>query len=386
MNETWWVGHDQLNDEQQNVVTFPKDSSHLVLGPPGSGKTNLLLLRARFLTLAGHPDLLIIVYTRTLREFIASGAENYKVPPSKIVTCRSWQMRFLGEYGVKVDRSGDYDAQRKAYCKAVAEEIDKRGLNNRYDAILLDEAQDYLPEEIDVFRALTPRLIAVADAKQSIHQTGDAIAHLRSVVDDTVELHFHYRSGHKICVVADALFGENSGTDGLASSCNYDEKANPSSVEYERCEDIDEQANKIVENLRIQRRAYPDEMLAVVCPRNAELEKIWAVIDNSELASVAVLQRSQDHTEFTANTRICVCTIHAVKGLEARVLHIASAEYIKRFASQRRLAFTAVTRAKTSLTIYSSDDLPGFVEGGLAALTPSSDLPDIPDVFGGTSK
>ena len=42
MNDTWWVKQSQLDDDQKKVFTLPIDKDHLVKGPPGSGKTNLL--------------------------------------------------------------------------------------------------------------------------------------------------------------------------------------------------------------------------------------------------------------------------------------------------------------------------------------------------------
>lgn len=38
-----------MNDEQRAVVRIDDDGHHLVICPPGSGTTNLLLLRAEFI-------------------------------------------------------------------------------------------------------------------------------------------------------------------------------------------------------------------------------------------------------------------------------------------------------------------------------------------------
>ena len=57
MDETWWRSPDQLDPDQQEIVSLPLEGSHLVVGPPGSGKTNLLLLRASYLARAGFPNI-----------------------------------------------------------------------------------------------------------------------------------------------------------------------------------------------------------------------------------------------------------------------------------------------------------------------------------------
>jgi len=46
MNGAWWVGSSELDSDQRTIISLPPDNSVLVTGPPGSGKTNLLLLRA----------------------------------------------------------------------------------------------------------------------------------------------------------------------------------------------------------------------------------------------------------------------------------------------------------------------------------------------------
>ena len=99
MNETWWVADGQLDEDQRRVVSLPLDESQLIVGPPGSGKTNLLVLRAKYLTLAKRPNFLIVVFTRALREFIAAGADAYNVPSEKIVTSHKFFVTFCFNMG-----------------------------------------------------------------------------------------------------------------------------------------------------------------------------------------------------------------------------------------------------------------------------------------------
>lgn len=62
MSETWWISENELTPEQKQVILLPLEGSHLVLGPPGSGKTNLLLLRANYMVRAGHTNIAVVVF------------------------------------------------------------------------------------------------------------------------------------------------------------------------------------------------------------------------------------------------------------------------------------------------------------------------------------
>jgi len=99
-----------------------------------------------------------------------------------------------------------------------------------------------------------------------------------------------------------------------------------------------------------------------------------------------MLQLGKEREPFDGSKHICVCTFMAAKGLEFRALHMAGCDLLKGFGHNRNMAFTAVTRAKTSLSVYYSRDLHGYFEAALKALDPLPDLPDLDSVFRGRSK
>src|ERR1700741_2473323 len=113
MNNTWWVGLEELNDEQKAVIALPIGKSYLVSGPPGCGKTNLLLLRANYLYLAGQENLQVVVFTRTLQEFIVSGGTQYDFPLGKVKTSTKFFEDLLFQYGVKLSLPDDFEALRR---------------------------------------------------------------------------------------------------------------------------------------------------------------------------------------------------------------------------------------------------------------------------------
>ena len=382
MQGAWWVGPDELNEEQRNVLSLPLDDDFLIKGPPGSGKTNLLLLRGNYLYRAGQQNIAILVFTRTLRNFIASGADQYAFPNDLVQTSRKWAQTLLFEYGYRPEFPEKFDEQRAYVIDCLNQLMREQNVECVYDAILLDEAQDYLPEEIAIFRRLARRVFAVADSRQKIYEGHDGLSELEKQVE-CFRLHYHYRNGLKICRFADGLARDVADYEPLEATCNYDETARPSSVDHVECKDLQEQSTRIIDSLGVQLKAYPGEMIGVVSPRKSEVEILWEQIYAAGFGDISVLQLGGEHADFRDDTRICVATCHAVKGLEFRALHFAGCEYLKKFRHQRRLAYMAATRAKTSLSIYYSGRLPGYFQGAIAQMNPATQLPDLSDIFGG---
>ena len=381
MKNTWWVDEAEMKDEQLSVVRAPLEESILILGPPGSGKTNLLLLRAKYLTLAQQSNLQVVVFTKTLQSFIAAGGQQYRFPQSKIVTSRMLFHDLLRQYGKDITLPPDFEKSRLQLITAVKTLVEERNIRNIYDALLVDEAHDYLPEEIVTLRRLCKVFFAVADPRQQIYKAEGSIQALKDAVDKEYLLTHHFRNGLSICRVADAIAKDSTDYSPLTSSCNYDETQRKSYVECFREKDLNAQIEKIINKLQAQMVAYPDELLGVLCPRVEEVAKVWDAISKSPLANVSLLHLKDTHDAFASDKNVCISTIHAAKGLEFRALHLASAEDLKKFPYARNLAFTAVTRAKTGLSVYHAGDLHGFLEKALAVNSPARALPKVKDLF-----
>jgi superfamily I DNA and RNA helicase len=379
MNETWWVGEDQLDADQKKIIALKLKGSHIIAGPPGSGKTNLLLLRARYMILAGQPNIQVIVFTRTLQEFMAVGGAEYQLPEGSVKTSIRWCSDFLYEHGIKANLKGNFDDLRARLISEVQDLMDKKKLRDVYECVFLDEAQDYLPEEIEVFKRLGKVIFAAVDSRQKIYSGKDVYALLADGAEEHY-LRFHYRLGEKICRLADGIMG-NDESSSLLKTSKYNESARPSSVDQGSFKDLDRQAESIVERLKVQIAAYPDEMIGVICPYNNQLEKIWTVLEASEVGKSAIRQAADNRVPFDTDRPICLCTIHSAKGLEFRALHVAGVENLSDWPNHLNLTYTAVTRAKTALSLYYSDNITGYLKQALQGLNPAPDLPPIADVF-----
>lgn len=388
MKGTWWVGSSQLTEEQKQVITLPLKGNYLVSGPPGSGKTNLLVLRANHLSLSGKQDLIVLTFTRTLREFTAAGGANYSFPSSKIQTYGYWQRKFLADNGVtpQVEDGDDFSKSRKRLFQQIQELCSNTGLTNIYSAVLVDEAQDYQLDEIQLLRSLTGRLFLVADSRQQIYRGNATLTQLSSVVDKSIELQHHHRCGRAICRVADRLAKHPGSYASLEDTCNYNEPDNPSEVTCQRYSTIDDQLSEMIKRIKTQLKAFPDELIGVIAPKPVHLEPLWQALSQSSFASVCAQQRQGEYVPFEFGKRVYLATIHSSKGCEFRCVHIPIAEGIAKIPMPRNSAFTAVTRAQTSLSLYHTDDLPGYLEEAVDHIVnPGRRAPTIDDVFRGGS-
>jgi len=109
--------------------------------------------------------------------------------------------------------------------------------------------------------------------------------------------------------------------------------------------------------------AYPDELIGILCPRQEELKIAANVLASSSIAGKLQIQHGE-YATFDPNRPVILATVHGAKGLEFRAVHLLGMDHIKKFRTQKNMCYTAVTRCKTSLSIYHQGSLPGYLERG----------------------
>ncbi|HQZ63937.1 MAG TPA: ATP-binding domain-containing protein [Planctomycetaceae bacterium] len=238
-----------------------------------------------------------------------------------------------------------------------------------------------------MFIKLGGQMFAVGDGRQQIYKddTGevDSLAAIRSAIprENIHELRYHYRNGEEICKLADRMAKDSTTYQRLTPTFQYKEAENPSKVTIFQG-NLAAQCKEIATALRTQLRAFPNELLAVVCPKREHVNDVWDKLLSEADLVPRLCKIDDDDDAFDSSKPICVCTVHGVKGLEMRALHFAAAEHVKRVPHQRNVGFTAVTRAKTSLGIYHDGELKGWFESAVAGLQP----PKAPPSFGALFK
>lgn len=374
MNNNWWRSKKEMDQAQKDFIGLPVEGRYLLSGPPGSGKTNLLLLRAEVLVGSGEKDILFITYTRSLADFIRSGAvAKGFVKPEQIRTFHSWAAEYVS-LNLSQDLSwndGQFDDDsRSAALKQLLAANAARHSEKMYNAIFVDEAQDLSIGELEALLELSDKVCVCGDDRQGIyHQNGMGIADKIGL--ETHALTKHFRIGQEIAKVADRLMPPAKGGRSLESTCNYDPSVQGASTAImHTCENRQIQLKKMHEIIEVQLDAFPGEALGIFCPTQDDRLEIKRYFMKTNLADRICVHGVDEGATFAGGAIIHIMTLHASKGTEFRCVHIFGAEGLRTFPLRRTtLSYTGVTRAKTALNVYKTGDTTAKMESAFAKPT-----------------
>ncbi|GAA0325530.1 hypothetical protein GCM10009087_39820 [Sphingomonas oligophenolica] len=382
MEASWWKSIGELDDDQKKAIALDDDANHLIVGPPGCGKTNLLLLRASYLHAKGVTNIKVLAFGRVLKEFISSGTEHYPFAADKVQTFVRWGYEVLAANGIQIEDSDEFDKVRTRLFEGLSQVEQQGAAENVFDVILLDEAQDYSAEEATLLRSFGAQIFAVGDDNQRITDQTGALQKLEELGATRTNLRHHYRNGIKICRVADGIKNLLDDASGMEATSNYDEGSFPSTVEVLGGIDLATQVSEAIPRIKTQLQAYPGEMIGILCPRAAELGEVADLLGQSEIAGEVQVQRSGAYGAISPDRPVVVTTVQGAKGLEFRAVHMIAAEKLKKYRTQKNLTYTAVTRAKTTLVVYHEGGLAGYFEKGLNACEIAKPIePNLKDLF-----
>lgn len=357
MNKSWWRSKNELDDDQKDFIKLPAYGRYSLVGPPGSGKTNLLLLRAQFIAGTGEKNVLIVTYTKALADFIRTGIHSAGlISPNQIKTYHAWASSHILEHLGRraLPKNADFDdAARQAILDMLREANEKLPTKKLFSAIFVDEAQDLTVDELEVLLSLSDNVSICGDDRQGIYHR-DGLGAAQKLNLDMHVLKRHFRIGQKIAKVADRLMPPDDPAESLEATSNYDSKAQGESSAYmHSCESRDEQFEKMVQAINIQLDAFKDESIGIFCPTRDALTELRDRFNNTKLKKMVCVHGIDEDSSFAGGKIIHVLTIHAAKGTEFRVAHLFGAEELANYPlNRRRLGYTAITRAKTSFNAY----------------------------------
>jgi superfamily I DNA/RNA helicase len=380
----WWARRDQLDKSQVDLIeNLPLDQSHLILGAPGSGKTNVLLRRAQFVRSQDMPNVLVMTFTRALTEFVKTGcfdAQGREIfPQTCVTTLERWLRDLYRQHGLTLpQQTGPDFAERKKSLALGALGFAAQGKIPQYDALFIDEAQDLILEEVQLLTEWSNVLFLVGDSRQKIYEYSNGLEAIRQTVPRPAEhtLLFHYRLSAELCKMADRILQAQGGQT-LAATSHYN-GPKPGRIGIHGPLQRSQILKEMTERLRDQIRAYADliqqgDLLGVIVARRNDRDAVFAHLEaDAELAGKSQIVRAREGLNDThdvairPSSPICILTVKACKGLEFRAVHWPFCEELASYHNPEHY-YTVITRAKTSLDAYYTSDLPQELARSYAA-------------------
>lgn len=348
------VLHDsQLTLDQRKIIELRPDQNHLIMGPPGSGKTQVLLHRAKWLRdqlQAKHGEYVILVYTNVLGYFLKQALEFLGIPKENVRTFDDWCGEFWDTHVKETRPRTEKDKKGKSYVdfEAIRHRVwekirEQPNLAVRLKFVLVDEGQDLDEASFGILHRCFKHITVFADARQQIFEAG---ASLRSMMDlihvqwESATLLPAYRNSPDIAKLASYFGNPFDGLNYLAT-----ETQKPT-LYY--AEDWDDEIDHMAEVLR--ERRLQNHKCGILVPTKRDL---WSVTKKLEERDVHVHKAIPPRAggtppDFDSLVPV-IATYHSAKGLtfDCVLLPKLVENNFKKVKSEfrKRLLLVGVTRA-----------------------------------------
>jgi len=271
----WLVPQSELTPEQLRAVRLDPAEHRVIMGPPGSGKTLILLHRARHLLDLWHvpPERFrVFVFTKTLKEFIRATFFLLDLPDDCVTTFDAWCRDFFKTRikGPLPHAEGTLDFPE--IRRRVLQEI--RGnlfAAPKYDFVLVDEGQDLDSTAFDIIRAISNHVTVCIDHKQHIYDVGSSEADILQKMGlrrRNMELLGAFRCCPFIVALASELIGDPAERQAFINQAGTPQTERERPLLY-LAPDFEHEKSRLIEILRV--RQSKGEKVAILLPQKRQV-------------------------------------------------------------------------------------------------------------------
>lgn len=344
-------------DKEQNSIAISEIADVKVLtGPAGSGKSLVLAARAKYLA-SNHPDwkIQVLCYNRILAAYLSGLLGGH--PQIQVSTYGRW----LSDNGFRMGMK-DGIADLRSF-----RQIQMRGTIKLFDALLVDEIQDFFPAWISLsLLCLSPNrggALLVGDKQQQLYRDANLFETLKERNVDYAQLEIPYRSTKQILDVVSVLDPEQTvpgsevappgnQVDLIWSASSPDTKAQV--IEFLTSEHIDD--------------GTPWGKMAVLVASKYAIGPIASKLRDLSIPCEPIWSNAQDFERDMASDTLKIMTMNSAKGLEFSVVFLVGLDEIKHpteginqeerlsLQNRARLNLVGPTRAQDVLHILYSKE------------------------------
>ena len=347
--------YQQLSKEQDAINNLPLTGSHLVVGPPGTGKTVMAVYRAAMFRRAGKASQ-FMVYNRTLRQYLEEAMEATGVE-GMASTFHSW---FYNWYWKNFRRKPPTSEPYVHDWMTIWQDLVVRHEFEKYDHLIIDEGQDFPKEFYQVMQLIAGDITVFADENQRITETNSTLKEIEKQArpGQVHRLSVNYRNTRPIAEFSQHFYaGLKSGVPDLP------EKKGPRPRAIS-CSSMDAQVDFIAR----YERNHEDTDIGVFVASRKQLSGMCRRLEGRTSNPVQTYvsgDRERQTLDFTRRG-IRVIMHPSVKGLEFDTVFLPLLE--KRVTNpdsdiEKMLFYVLTSRARQELFMtYTGDELPPILQ------------------------
>jgi hypothetical protein len=365
-------------DHHQEALARKFDGGHRILvGPSGCGKTLILVHKAAFLKQYNRQinNILFVCYNITLVNYIKRLLANKNVPmgDNGVTVKHIYELcsDLIGETVVYENESQDY------YDVVVEEALDKiKDCKNRYDAILVDEGQDFNDPMYKVVTSLlnpnTNNLTIALDDNQNIYERKSSWKAVGVQARGRIhKISYVYRNTKELTLFSAKFMGKEAGTGNDTAQTqlelfpDYFDFSGPK-PEIQKFPDMKSIVrfipNKISEVVAQDGCPYSEIVVLYTTKNPGDRSKTPLPIRlEKAMGSQGILcnwtaenVRTKRNYDITTNS-ISISTIHSAKGFDYACVFLLGLDSLKAGIwteeQIRKLVYVGITRARYQLYI-----------------------------------
>jgi len=315
----WLLPRLDLTPEQLRIVEMSPHEHRVILGPPGSGKTQILIHRADYLssTYKLKPDQYrVFVFTNVVKEYIKSGIQFLGLPEEVISTFDHW-CRLLYEEHIsrrlpRIDRWIDFDKIRSSVLDLLRK---KTKLQKQLTFVLVDEGQDLAPQVYEILSLAAQHITVFADPQQKIFEKGASesfILEKLNLKNRNASLLGAYRNAPYVARLASYFIDDNQKRSQYLAQMNTEQKVRELPLCYV-APDFDKEIDRLAEI--ISQRQVMNERIGVIVPTNKQLHGFAKGLEErGTTVEKAIPRKNADGFDF-GNAIPKIATYFSAKGL-----------------------------------------------------------------------
>jgi superfamily I DNA/RNA helicase len=342
------IPYNQLSGEQKGVIRrISRESGNLfVEGPPGSGKTLISLYTLRDIINESNVRPLLMMYNHSLYGYLTSALKELDIQDNlTIVTKDKFFWDKAAGFGIKPP---DFKAKYESKYNFLLSYLINENIQKEFDVTIVDEIQDLMPEEWDLIKRMSKRVLTLGDFNQGVYKTNLTRDSIKNYgVFESLSQIFRF---HKNIARLAKIFSKNN--EDLESKVSKESQTQPQIIDVTTQSEFSKIA-EILNQIKIFRKR-----IGVISPDNEKLKSLSEYLRNSNIEHDFYISNIDLRThDFNSTTPLLISSFSS-KGLEFE--HVVlfgfdkTSGIISRLQSDNKLKdiiYVSITRTNSNLYI-----------------------------------